>query len=240
MKKIDKAWEINSITKQYKSMKSKEEIVEDLCPSNFRMKDSNECFNDNGCVKCWNREFEIDEDEIDKTEDMAIKPDLLQSISVPILHTPYIPTNEDKFNTLRQSPICGICLNNTDVEQLKKYLKIKNEDGIIYFKQFNVNKDEEVSLQYDDIPKLITWLQEVYEFTTNLKVEIDKEKYTNFYLAREHMHKGGKCEYEGKIYYINNGVMYLEFDNLEDRVMDRVAYLSLEDIDSEEWLILDK
>ena len=235
MKKIDMALEINSITKQYKSMKSKEEIVEDLCPSNFGMKDSGGCFDDNGCVKCWDRET------IGETEDMIIKPDFLQSTSVPTLYTPYLPTNEDRFNILRQSPINGICLNNIDVEQLKRYLKIKNEDGIIYFKQFNVNKDEEVSLQYDDIPKLIKWLQDVYDFTTKLKAEIDKEeKYTNFYLAREHMHNGGKCEYEGKIYYIVNGVMYLEFSGKEDKIENRVAYLSLEDIDSLEWLMLDK
>ena len=255
MKKIDKAWEMNLGYEKYDQYESKEELIEDGCPSEYGLKDISNVCGDN-CTKCWNEEIEeIKDKETVTASDLSQYEGKLNcgfypckyGLNVTIeddLGFPYPYqeiTNEDVFNTLRQSPISGICLNNTDVEQLKKYLKTNHEDGIIYFKQFNVNKDEEVSLQYDDIPKLIKWLEDVYDLTTNLKVEIEKEeKYTNFYLAREHMHKGGKCEYEGKIYYINNGVMRLEFDFLEDKVVDRVAYLSLEDIDSLEWLILDK
>lgn len=250
MKAIDKAWEMNLADNEEERYKTKEEIIEDMCPSEceLEVKYENKCNNNNhNCTKCWNEEIIEEEITVTKSDLPYITTDNLNcgfypygETNIPI-STPYIPTNEDRFNTLSQSPINGICLNNMDVEQLKRYLKIKNEDGIIYFKQFNVNKDEQVSLQYDDIPKLIKWLQDVYDLITKLKAEIDKEeKYTNFYLAREHMHNGGKCEYEGKIYYIVNGVMYLEFSGKEDKIENRVAYLSLEDIDSEEWLILDK
>lgn len=222
MKAIDKAWELNLVEDKYGA---KEDLIESMCPSEYGLETGYEknCSIGNSncnCDKCWNEEIIEEETE----DDTVTTFDLPQHKNI---------TNEDRFNTLRQSPISGICLNNMDVEQLKHYLKANHEDGIIYIQQ-----NEETCLQYDDIPKLKEWLDKVYEFTTDLKAEIDKEdKYTNFYLAREHMHKGGKCEYEGKIYYINNGVMYLESDNLDD--MDRVAYLSLEDIDSEEWLLLD-
>ena len=253
MKKIDKAWEMNlAETVEEVKYKTKEELSSDSCPSRFELKDSKQCGTGSGdgsnCYGCWNEEIKEEvKNKLNKSDLPYIITDNLNcgfypygKTNIPII-TPYISTNEDRFNTLRQSPINGICLNNIDVEQLKRYLKIKNEDGIIYFKQFNVNKDEQVSLQYDDIPKLIKWLQDIYDLTTKLKSEIEKEeKYTNFYLAREHMHEGGKCEYEGKVYYIVNSVMYLEFSGKEDKIENRVAYLSLEDIDSLEWLMLDK
>ena len=232
MKAIDKAWELNLAEETRDQYKTKEDLIEDLCPSEFGLEVEHErnCNCISGCnyIKCWNDVIIEEENQAEEKVTTSYLPQ-------------YTITNEDRFNTLRQSPICGICLNNMDVEQLKHYLKDHCKDGIVHIKQGEIEEDERITLQYDDIPKLIKWLQDVYDLTTNLKAEIDKEeKYTNFYLAREHMHKGGKCEYEGKVYYIFNGVMYLEFSSKEDKIENRVAYLSLEDIDSEEWLILDK
>ena len=261
MKKIDKAWEMNLEEANAKARevkyKNRKELISNDCPSSFELEDSRKCgtgsANGSNCYSCWNDEI-IEKAKEDNTVTASVLPYTTEGnlncgfypyseTNIPI-STPYIITNEDRFNTLRQSPFTGICLNNMDIEQLKKYLKTNHEDGIVHIQPFD-NGDEETSkiitLQHDDIPKLIKWLQDVYDFTTKLKAEIDKEeKYTNFYLAREHMHNGGKCEYEGKIYYIVNGVMYLEFSSKEDKIENRVAYLSLEDIDSEEWLMLDK
>ena len=134
MKNIDKAWEINLKEDDYHKYDSKEAIISDMCPSDYVLKDGSCCGTGigNNCTRCWNEE--IIEDEVISRETKPIIEDDKDTVTSSDLPQ-YKITNEDRFNSLRQSPINGICLNNMDVEQLKYYLKTNHKDGIVYIQQ---------------------------------------------------------------------------------------------------------
>ena len=216
---IDRAWDINLAEDKEHQYETKEELLNDTCPKDFDILAENDNYcNYEGiegdCTKCWNQE--VIEKEVEKIED---------TIDTTIDEETVI-SDDLTFEQLEKSPIGDIGLDPEDLCDLKD--SIKRDINLLYI-------DEYAEIKYNDIPKLINWLQKVYDFSTKLKQDIiDEVKYVNFATAREHMTNGNKCEYEGEIFYITNKVMKRK-EQYDD---DRVAYLTLEDFDSKEWILL--
>ena len=215
---IDRAWEVNLAEDKEHQYETKEELISGTCPSDFDILAENDNYCnyegiDGDCVKCWNQEViktDANNEEIEDTidEETVISDDLT-------------------FKQLEKSPIEDIEL---DAGNLRAFIKesIKKDESLLYI-------DRTTEVKYNDIPKLIEWLQKVYDFSTKIKQDIvDEVKYVDFATAREYMTNGNKCEYEGEIFYITNKVMKRK-EQYDD---DRVAYLTLEDIDSREWILL--
>ena len=204
---IDRAWDINLAEDKEHQYETKKELSDDMCPSEFSILVKSGCDSEN-----------INGDCTRCWNQEVIKTDADDEETV---------TSDDlTFEQLEKSPIGDIGLDPEDLCDLKD--SIKRNINLLYI-------DEYAEIKHNDIPKLIDWLQKVYDFSTKLKQDIVEEvKYVDFATAREYMTNGNKCEYEGEIFYITNKTMKRK-EQYDD---DRVAYLTLEDFDSKEWILL--
>lgn len=123
------------------------------------------------------------------------------------------------YDNLYFSPISYIRLNGVNEDYFIKALK---ENKPIIF------TSEQRQFTYDKIPEVIKWLQDVYDFCTELK---NKVKYADFETARIHMRNGNKAKYKNFICYIENDFLYTEEDNM------RCAF-PVFSISNKEWTLL--
>lgn len=200
MKAIDKAWQENLQEPKDHQWKSKEEIIENLCPYDYRLKSSPNCNDgeDNEiCVKCWNREIEEDDTETHNK-------------------------SESTFEALKICPTnINICINECSEDTFIK--AVKDNDIIVYI-------EENTDIYYDDIPKIINWLQDVYNCSTELKNKIE---YVDWNTAKEYMEISSRktTKYKDYEYYIKNNELHRADD-------DGICTLTLEAINSKEWILL--
>lgn len=200
MKAIEKAWQENLQEPKGNQWKSKEEIIENLCPYDYRLKASPNCNDgeDNEiCTKCWNCEIEEDNEK-----------DISTSID-----------NKLTFNKLEFSPISDINLDDANEDGLIE--SIKRNDYIICAHN---------SFDYNKIPVFIKWLQDVYDYCTELK---NKVEYVDFNTAKLHMYNGNKAKFKDCTYWIENDELYF---NLYSK--PKVASLSLIMTENKEWILL--
>jgi len=130
--------------------------------------------------------------------------------------------NKSTFRKLRTCPInTDIVINENHEDTFIKALK--DNDIIVYI-------EENTDIYYDDIPEIIKWLQDVYDYSTELK---NKVEFVDFNTAKEHMEKDNinKAKHGDYIYYIKNNEL------LCDDLYDSCSLL-LEDINSKEWILL--
>ena len=190
MKAIDKAWEDNLKESKEHQWKSKEEIIENLCPYDYRLKASPNCNDgeDNEiCVKCWNREIE----------------------------------EELTFDKLYNCPIEEISLNWRSEENFKEGLRQNKEDLIC------IDNEEIYGVfTYEKLPVIIKYLQDVYDYATELKKNIIE--YVDFNTAKEWMKQGGKAKLKNETHIIKDNDLYW----IEGGY---AVSLTLEEIDSKEW-----
>lgn len=191
MKAIEKAWEINlklPIEEQYES---KEAIIDDSCPYSidFKLKlkgiNESEYLCDVFCEKC------------EKCWNSKIEEDESKD------------DNESTFNELYISPIKGIELNSNAEIYFKDL--IKQGKTIIHI----ADRVSRESVTYNNIPSLIEWLQNVYNFSTELK---NKVKYVGFETAKNHMKDGNNAYYNSAKY------------NIED-------VFTIDAIESDKWIL---
>jgi len=126
---------------------------------------------------------------------------------------------EDKltFNKLEISPVSNINLDGENEEDIKESLK-RNDYIVCADNSFDYNK----------IPLLIKWLQDVYDYCTEIK---NKVEYVDFETAKKHMNNGNKAMFEDETYYIKNGELYC------NETKSTVA-LKLRAIESDKWILL--
>lgn len=204
MKAIDIAWEDNLKEEKDDQYKNKQELIEDRCPNGFdiNLKEPKYCKED------------YDEELCTKCWNRQIK-DNEKEISTLI-------DNKLTFKDLR------ICPTNTDIvinERCEDTFSkaVKDNDIIVYI-------ENDTDIYYDDIPDIIKWLQEVYDYSTELKSKI---QYVDFNTAKEHMDKGNKTKLKDCTYYIKDGELYF---NLYSE--PKITSLSLPMLDSNKWILL--
>ena len=127
--------------------------------------------------------------------------------------------NKLTFNKLEFSPISDINLDDANEDGLKESLK-RNDYVICAHNSFDYNK----------IPIFIKWLQDVYDYCTELK---NKVEYVDFNTAKLHMYNGNKAKLKDCIYYIEDEELYFELYS-----EPRTTNLSLSMIESNEWILL--
>lgn len=130
---------------------------------------------------------------------------------------------EDKskltFEQLEKSPIEGIELSNSSEKYLIEALK---------YNDFLIS-DNNGEITYNKIPELVAWLQNVYNYCSELKNNI--VKYVDFNTAKKHMNNDNMAMFENETYYIRNGELYCK------EIKDTVA-LKLRAIESDKWILL--
>jgi hypothetical protein len=187
---IDKAWEINLTKNEGSQWSSKEEIIKRRCPSDFQ------CINlrnPSYCNELYNSE------NCNKCWNREIeKSNTKEKVQV---------TNNLTFEDLKESPIKGIELDPVSEEYLID--AIRDDEQIIYM-------DNSSKLTYENLPIIIKYLQDVYEYGTELKKSIN---YVDFKTAKEYMEKGNSAQ-------------------IRDRICDKYCEFSLYEINSNKWLLL--
>jgi hypothetical protein len=147
----------------------------------------------------------------------------IQQLVVAQTNKIYEPKNENKYSQLYFSPVSYIRLDGVNEEYFIKTLK---ENKPIIF------TSEQRQFTYDKIPQVIQWLQNVYDYATELK---NKVEYVDFNTAKEYMRNGGKAKYsddkEEYTYYIKGENIYCEEDG------ESCAF-SLKAIESTKWILL--
>lgn len=205
---ISKAWEINLKLPKEDQWESKEEIIENYCPNSCEigldLKEPKCCpeeYNKGLCMKCWNRL--IKEEDVNSTQETNTEENI---------------SNKLTFDKLKESPINEMYFSDMTENNFIKSLK--NAEYII--------NCEDGTLTYDDIPKTIKWLQDVYSLANKLK---NKVEYINFITAKEYMLKGNKSKFEDEVYYIKNDELYCED-------LKSACALKLRAIESDKWILL--
>ena len=197
---IEKAWDDNLQESKDNQWGSKEDIIENLCPYDYGL---------NTIPNCNDGE---DNEICIKCWNRKIEEKNEEEISISI---------DDKlnFNKLEFSPISDINLDDA------------NEDGLIE----SIKRNDYVicahnSFDYNKIPSLIEWLQNIYDYCTELK---NKVEYVDFNTAKEWMEKDikNKAKYGDFTYYIKDNELLC--DDLYD-----ACTLLLEAINSKEWILL--
>ena len=203
---IEKAWEENLREPKDNQWESKEDLIENCCPYgeyNLKIKG----FKDDGDL------CEEYSENCTKCWNSEIEDDD-KEITTTI-------DNKLTFNKLEFSPISDINLDDANEDGLKESLK-RNDYVICAHNSFDYNK----------IPVFIKWLQDVYDYCTELK---NKVEYVNFNIAKEHMKNGGKAKYdndkEDYTYYIKGDSIYCEEDG-------ETCAFSLKAIESDKWILL--
>jgi hypothetical protein len=130
---------------------------------------------------------------------------------------------EDKseltFEQLEKSPIKRIELANSS--ELNLLESLNNDDFII---------SDNGYITYENLSQFIKWLQDVYDYTTELKRQ---SVYVDFYSAKEYMKNGNKAKFKELTYWIENNALYCDLYS-EPKATD----LSLEMIESNKWILL--
>lgn len=128
-------------------------------------------------------------------------------------------------NISENSPIQGIELD-CGIERLLDVIKINQP--IVYIADPNVFIRE--SITFNNLPQLIQWLQDVYNYCIELK---NDDLYVDWVTAREHMSKGNKAKLKDCTYWVEGEELY--FDLYSE---PNITCLSLPMIDSKEWILL--
>lgn len=200
---IDKAWEDNLQEPKDDQWKSKEDLIDNCCPYgeyNLKIKG----FKDDGDL------CEEYNENCTKCWNSEIEEDVEEEDN----------KSELTFDKIKESPINEMYFSDMTENNFIKSLK--NDEYII--------NCEDGTLTYDDIPKTIKWLQDVYDYCTELK---NKVEYVNFNIAKEHMKNGNKAKFKDCTYWIENEELC--FDLYSE---SRTTNLSLSMIDSKEWILL--
>ena len=205
MKAIDKAWKENLKLQKDEQWETKEDLIENCCPHNefyLRLKGFK---NDDELCSCY-------DENCTKCWNSEIEEDNEKEISTSI-------DKKLTFNKLEFSPISDINLDDANEDGLIESLK-RNDYIVCAHNSFDYNK----------IPSLIEWLQNIYDYCTELKNKIE---YVDFNNAKLHMYNGNKAKFKDCTYWIENGELYF---NLYSK--PKVASLSLIMIESKEWILL--
>ena len=132
------------------------------------------------------------------------------------------PNAESKFEQLRNCPVnTNIAINERNEETFID--AIKDNDIIVYI-------EENTDIYYDDIPNIIKWLQDVYDYATDIKSKVE---YVDFNTAKEWMEQDvkNKARYGDYVYCIRDNELLC--DDLYD-----ACSLLLEAINSTNWILL--
>lgn len=205
MKAIDKAWKENLQESKDDQWESKEDLIENCCPYgeyNLKIKG----FKDDGDL------CEEYNENCTKCWNSEIEEKNEKEISTSI-------DNKLTFNKLEFSPISDINLDDANEDGLIE--SIKRNDYIICAHN---------SFDYNKIPVFIKWLQDVYDYCTELK---NKVEYVDFNTAKLHMYNGNKAKFKDCTYWIENDELYF---NLYSK--PKVASLSLIMTENKEWILL--
>lgn len=209
MKAIEKAWNINLQLPKSEQWDSKETIISETCPHNedFNIRLKNHTYKD-GSVRCDDFGNEDSINKCTKCWQCEIEEE-------PI-------NNKSTFKELRTCPAnTDIVINENREDTFAK--AIKDNDIIVYI-------ENDTDIYYNDIPEIIKWLQDVYDYATELK---NKVEYTLWCNARTHMEQGNKCKFKDVEYFIKNGELYWNISS-----NPTVAVMSLDMLDSKEWILL--
>lgn len=174
---ISKAWEENlKLDKDYQ-WESKEDIIDELCPHSdeYKLRLKGHMDKDNN-VRC--EDFKDDGKRCTRCWNTEIEENNEKEISISI------------DNKLEFSPISDINLDDANEDGLKESLK-RNDYIVCAHNSFDYNK----------IPIFIKWLQEVYNYCTELK---NKVEYVDFIKAKKHMKDGRNAYYNGAKYNIKD------------------------------------
>lgn len=183
---------------------TKEEIISDYCPNDIPFR----ILNSPIYCKC-----DFDEELCTKCWNREIDEDAEEE---------KVESNESEltFDKLKESPINEMYFSDMTENNFIKSLK--NDEYII--------NCEDGTLTYDDIPKTIKWLQDVYNYCIELK---NDDSYVDWITAREHMSKGNKAKLKDCTYWVEGEELY--FDLYSE---PKTTSLSLPMIDSNEWILL--
>lgn len=116
-----------------------------------------------------------------------------------------------------------------DIDDGHYYWTDEMLEDIITFDQLKQSPIEYILL--DDIPKLITWLQNVYYYCTDLKENMIE--YVDWKTARNHMEQGAKCKFQEVEYFIKEGDLYWNFKSKPE-----ITSISLPMLDMKKWILL--
>ncbi|NRU52629.1 hypothetical protein [Clostridium beijerinckii] len=204
MKAIDKAWSENLQEPKCNQWESKEDLIENCCPyGEYSLK-----------IKGFEDDEQLCEhfnENCTKCWDSGIQEDEKEENT-------YNNKSELTFEKLKESPINEMYFSDITENNFIKNLKTN---------EYIINCEDGV-LTYDDIHKTIKWLQEVYDYCTELK---NKTEYVDFMTAKEHMRKGGDAKFEEYTYYIVRDKIYCHEDSEE-------CAFSLKTIESDKWILL--
>ena len=208
-KAIDKAWSINLTFPKEEQWDYPETIISETCPHNedfnIRLKDHT---HKDGSVRCSDFGHEDNVNKCTRCWNCEIEED--EGIA------------KSTFKELRTCPSnTDIVINENNEDTFAK--AIKDNDIIVYI-------ENDTDIYYDEIPEIIKWLQDVYDYATELKNRIE---YVDFNTAKEYMEEDSKniARYKDYEYYIKDNKLRRNDD-------DGITALTLEAINSKEWILL--
>jgi hypothetical protein len=188
MKAIEKVWEENLKKEKENQYKSKQEIIEDRCPYGFELDLKEPTY----CLEDYNKEV------CTRCWNREMEEDSKETLE----------KYKSTFEELRTSPInTDIVINENNENNFSK--AVKDNDIIVYI-------ENDTDIYYDDIPKIIKWLQDVYDYSTELKNRVE---YVDFKTAKTHMKNDNGCELDGYFY-------------------DKDSEFTIKDIESNKWILL--